>query len=87
MCTLTHVSFGNNNFILISNRDETPFRKTLSSQRYPENSIELTVPKDAITGGTWIVLSKKTLGLSTKWWFETHIRKTSYKMSRGVIVK
>ena len=88
MCTVTYLPFGNNNFILTSNRDETPFRKTLPPKRYLENGVTLTYPKDLLAGGTWIGLSeKKRLVCLLNGGFETHERKVPYKMSRGVLVK
>jgi uncharacterized protein with NRDE domain len=88
MCTVTYLPLGSTNFILTSNRDETPFRKTLPPKRYLENGIELTYPKDALAGGTWIGLSeKKRLVCLLNGGFETHERKVPYKMSRGVLVK
>jgi hypothetical protein len=47
-----NLPLGNNNFILISNRDKTPFRKMLLPNRYLENGIELIHPKDAFAFGT-----------------------------------
>jgi hypothetical protein len=88
MCTVTYLPLGNNNFILTSNRDETPLRKTIPPKEYLENGIQLTYPKDALAGGTWIGLSeKKRLVCLLNGGFKTHIRKTPYKMSRGIIVK
>lgn len=88
MCTVTYLPLGNNNFILTSNRDETPLRKTVLPKEYLENGVELTYPKDLLAGGTWIGLSeKKRLVCLLNGGFETHERKTPYKMSRGVLVK
>jgi uncharacterized protein with NRDE domain len=60
-----NLPLGNNNFILISNRDKTPFRKMLLPNRYLENGIELIHPKDAFAFGTWMGLSEKNA------WFVT----------------
>jgi hypothetical protein len=88
MCTVTYLPLGNNNFILTTNRDETPLRKTIPPKEYLENGIQLTYPKDALAGGTWIGLSEKKRSVCLlNGGFETHIRKTPYTMSRGVIVK
>jgi uncharacterized protein with NRDE domain len=88
MCTVTYLPLGNNNFILTSNRDETPLRKTVLPKEYLENGVELTYPKDVLAGGTWIGLSeKKRLVCLLNGGFEIHERKASYKMSRGVLVK
>lgn len=88
MCTVTYLPLGNNNFILTSNRDETPLRKTIPPKDYIENGVELTYPKDELAGGTWIGLSeKKRLVCLLNGGFELHERKAPYKMSRGIIVK
>lgn len=88
MCTVTYLPLENNNFILTSNRDETPLRKTFSPQRYIENDVELTYPKDELAGGTWIGTSNKNrLVCLLNGGFENHQRKLPYKMSRGIIVK
>jgi uncharacterized protein with NRDE domain len=88
MCTVTYLPLGNNNFILTSNRDETPLRKTVLPKEYFENGVELTYPKDVLAGGTWIGLSKKKrLVCLLNGGFESHERKAPYKMSRGVLVK
>lgn len=88
MCTVTYLPLGKNDFILTSNRDETPFRETIPPQKYTENGVELTYPKDKTAGGTWIGLSaKKRLVCLLNGGFENHVKKASYKMSRGVVVK
>ncbi len=88
MCTVTYLPLENNNFILTSNRDETPFRKTFFPKKYVENGIEMIYPKDEKAGGTWIGLSKKNrLVCLLNGGFKNHIKKKKYRMSRGVIVK
>ena len=88
MCTVTYLPLGNNNFILTSNRDETPLRKTIPLKTYEENGVELTYPKDALAGGTWIgASSKNRLVCLLNGGFTNHKRNHYYKMSRGIIVK
>jgi hypothetical protein len=88
MCTVTYLPLNNENFILTSNRDETPLRKTIPPKKYIENNVELTYPKDALAGGTWIGTSNKNrLVCLLNGGFENHIRKLPYKISRGIIVK
>ena len=88
MCTVSYLPLGNNNFILTSNRDETPLRNTIHPKKYIENGVGLTYPKDELAGGTWVGLSdKKRLVCLLNGGFEIHTRKNSYKMSRGIIVK
>lgn len=88
MCTVTYLPLGKNNFILTSNRDETPLRKTLPPKDYLENGVTLTYPKDKLAGGTWIGLSeKKRLVCLLNGGFKNHKREVPYKMSRGIVVK
>ena len=88
MCTVTYLPLPNNNFILTSNRDETPLRKTILPKTYVESGAELTYPKDELAGGTWIGISNKNrLVCLLNGEFKKHIRNTYYKMSRGIIVK
>lgn len=88
MCTVTYLPLADNNFILTSNRDETPFRSTLPPKKYIENGVTIIYPKDELAGGTWIGLSdKKRLVCLLNGGFEKHQRKDTYRLSRGVIVK
>ena len=88
MCTVTYLPLGNNEFILTSNRDETPMRKTIPPTDYDEQGVALVYPKDEIAGGTWVGLSeKKRLVCLLNGGFELHQRKGPYRMSRGLIVK
>jgi uncharacterized protein with NRDE domain len=88
MCTVTYFPLSDNNFILTSNRDETPLRNTIPPQKYLENGAVLTYPKDELAGGTWIGLSDtKRLVCLLNGGFEIHTKKSSYRMSRGIIVK
>jgi hypothetical protein len=88
MCTVTYLPLGNNNFILTSNRDEQPTRKTISPKEYVEDDVVLKYPKDELAGGTWVGLSsKKRLVCLLNGGFESYEREASYKMSRGIIVK
>ena len=56
MCTVTYLPLENDGFILTSNRDESPMRKTIPPKKYLENGVELAYPKDQLAGGTWICL-------------------------------
>ena len=88
MCTVTYLPLGNNDFILTSNRDEQPSRKTIEPKEYIEDGIRLTYPKDKLAGGTWIgVSSKNRLVCLLNGGFESYEREVSYRMSRGIIVK
>ena len=88
MCTVTFLPLENNDFILTSNRDESPMRKTIPPKKYDENGVELTYPKDELAGGTWIGLSEKNrLVCLLNGGFKKHERNEYYRLSRGVIVK
>lgn len=88
MCTVTYLPLGNNQFILTSNRDESPKRKTIPPSKYDEDGVAFVYPKDELAGGTWIGLSEKNrLVCLLNGGFEIHERKGPYKMSRGLIVK
>ncbi|MDB2385399.1 NRDE family protein [Polaribacter sp.] len=88
MCTVTYIPLQNDDFILTSNRDESPLRRTLVPSTYKEDEVELTYPKDEIAGGTWIGhSSRKRVVCLLNGGFEKHKRELSYRMSRGVIVK
>jgi uncharacterized protein with NRDE domain len=88
MCTVTYLPLQNNNFILTSNRDETPLRNTIPPKKYLENNAELTYPKDKLAGGTWIGTSNKNrMVCLLNGAFKKHIKKSNYRMSRGIVVK
>src|SRR5690606_31513200 len=88
MCTLTFIPQENGDFILTSNRDESPHRKTSPPQEYVIDGQRVIFPKDEVAGGTWIGLSsqKRVVNLLNGG-FVAHTRKESYRMSRGVVVK
>jgi hypothetical protein len=88
MCTVTYLPLGGDDFIFTSNRDETPKRNTIEPKEYLEDDTTLVYPKDELAGGTWIGLSNKDrLVCLLNGGYEIHERETSYKVSRGVIVK
>jgi len=89
MCTVTFLPIGENEFILTSSRD-VPFarKKALAPKKYIEDSVELTYPKDGDAGGTWIgTSSKKRLICLLNGGYSYHKSESSYKASRGLIVK
>lgn len=88
MCTVSFIPKTNGDFILTSNRDESPKRKTIPPDFYEINNAKLLFPKDELAGGTWIGASdKKRLICLLNGGFEPHLPKDSYRLSRGVIVK
>lgn len=87
MCTVTYLPIDEKNFILTSNRDESPLRKTISPQKYQHNNLTLLYPKDEVAGGTWIGVSQKErLICLLNGGFQNHKRAPLYRMSRGLIV-
>lgn len=88
MCTVTFIPKPNNGFILTSNRDEAPGRETISPEKYHEVGVQLLYPKDALAGGTWIGVSEPERAVTLmNGGFVAHKRKTSYRKSRGLVVK
>ena len=88
MCTVTYLPLENDGFILTSNRDESPMRKTIPPKKYLENGVELAYPKDQLAGGTWIGASTRNrLVCLLNGAFKKHERNSYYKMSRGLVVK
>ena len=88
MCTVTYIPLAEDDFILTSNRDETPLRKTIPPETYNENGLQITYPKDKLAGGTWIgVSSLHRVICLLNGAFEKHEREKRYRLSRGVVVK
>ncbi len=88
MCTVTIIPKGKNNFVLTSNRDESPNRNSLSPEFYTINNTKMLFPKDELSGGTWIGVSDKNrLVCVLNGGFKFHERKASYRLSRGVVAK
>jgi len=88
MCTVTFIKKGNNEFVLTSNRDETPNRVTLKPELYKVEGTAVLFPKDEKAGGTWIGISDKNRTLCVlNGGFEYHKRKSNYRLSRGIVVK
>lgn len=88
MCTVTLIPQGKNDFILTSNRDEAPNRKTLPPEFYTHNGVKLLYPKDELAGGSWIGVSEnKRLLCVLNGGFVAHERQAPYRLSRGVVLK
>jgi len=87
MCTVSFFPKPDGDFILTSNRDESPNRTTILPEMYSVEGVNLLFPKDEKAGGTWIGVSdKKRLICLLNGGFEAHIPKQKYRLSRGVIV-
>ncbi|UZH55908.1 NRDE family protein [Salinimicrobium tongyeongense] len=89
MCTVTILPLkGQNSFVLTSNRDEAPGRKTLPPKLYNVKGLKMAFPKDVLAGGTWLGLSEqKRVICLLNGAFKKHERKLPYGKSRGVVVK
>lgn len=88
MCTVTIIPKGKNDFVLTSNRDEAPHRVSLAPEVYTINDTKLVFPKDELSGGTWVGVSEKNRMVCVlNGAFESHKRKVSYRLSRGVVAK
>lgn len=88
MCTVTFIPRKKNNFILTSNRDEAPSRKSLPPDFYNVDGVRTLFPKDLISGGTWIGLSEKSrLICVLNGGSVIHTRKAEYRKSRGLVAK
>lgn len=88
MCTVTFIPKSETDFILTSNRDESPGRATFPPKVYHESGVDILYPRDAVAGGTWIGASKKNRVVTLmNGGFVAHVRKDFYARSRGLIVK
>ena len=88
MCTVSYIPLAGDDFILTSNRDETPLRKTIPPETYTENTLQITYPKVKLAGGTWVgVSSYQRVICLLNGAFEKHKREKTYRLSRGVVVK
>ncbi|WP_375239023.1 NRDE family protein [Aurantibacter sp.] len=87
MCTVSVFYKDGTDFVLTSNRDEAPNRSALQPREYKINSTQVLMPKDELSGGSWIgVSSKKRVVCLLNGGFTKHKRILPYKKSRGVVV-
>jgi len=88
MCTVTIFPKGDDNFVLTSSRDEVPNRIALNPDFYTINNTRMLLPKDELSGGSWIGVSDKNrLICLLNGGFVIHKRKDNYRQSRGVVVR
>ena len=90
MCTVTLSVLPdfNKGFVLTSNRDEAPFREELPPDFYMEAGVKMLYPMDKESGGTWIGVSEYSRVICLlNGGFAAHERETSYRQSRGIVVK
>lgn len=87
MCTVTFLPIGDKDFVLTSNRDESPARRTIEPRIYEDEGIRLLYPKDELAGGSWIGTSSRNRVLCVlNGGYTFHERKPPYKTSRGLIM-
>jgi uncharacterized protein with NRDE domain len=88
MCTVSFIPTGKDSYILTSNRDENVERsKAFPPKKFTINGNTVFYPVDGEKGGTWIVTGGDHYSLCLlNGAFRPHIRKSSYKHSRGKIL-
>ena len=87
MCTVTYIPKEKNEFILTSNRDESPLRSPKNITRIEERGETLMFPRDKTAGGTWIAVSgKDRVVCLLNGAFDYHRHDPPYRMSRGLMV-
>jgi len=85
VCTVSYLPLGNNEFLLTSNRDETPKRQP--QELFLDENKGLLYPKEPNHGGTWICVSSDNRVLCLlNGAFEKHKHEPPYKKSRGLVV-
>jgi hypothetical protein len=85
MCTVSYLPMGENQFILTSNRDETPKRQPEGIFHNTEKG--LYYPKEPSQGGTWISVADNNRVLCLlNGAFDYHKHQPPYKRSRGLVV-
>ena len=87
MCTVTFIPTSFSDFVLTSNRDESPDRNTFPPALHEIKGATLLFPKDEVAGGTWFGVSDhQRLICLLNGGFKAHERADEYRMSRGIIV-
>lgn len=86
MCTVSYVPLSADSYIFSSNRDEAPSRSALELGKRNVRNSHIVFPKDEGANGSWIVLSSdKRLVCILNGAYIKHIRKTPYRLSRGIM--
>ncbi|XLS28021.1 NRDE family protein [Flavobacteriaceae bacterium M23B6Z8] len=88
MCTVSYVSLSDG-FVLTSNRDEDPNRKTSAPKSLAlDSSVTIEAPIDQEKGGTWIAMepATKRVACLLNGARTNHKRTPPYRKSRGKIV-
>lgn len=83
---MSYLPIGRSSWIVTSNRDEDPTRRSLRIERMEIAKTQVVFPKDT-AGGTWIAVSgNKRMAVLLNGAFAAHERKSSYRLSRGVML-
>lgn len=87
MCTVTFFPQGKGNFILSSNRDESPGRSPQAVWRTLRAGLSLVFPRDTTAGGTWVAAAADNrVACLLNGAFEKHRHQPPYRRSRGLVV-
>lgn len=88
MCTLTYLPLGNEQFIISTNRDESPLRAKTEFPFYRQHpGKNIIYPKDPLAGGTWIATTDNGVSVCLlNGANEPHDHNPPYKMSRGIML-
>ncbi len=85
MCTVSFVPINDNQWVLTSNRDESPKRSPKAISKKEKTEQTLIYPQD-IKGGTWIAASNKNRWICVlNGAFIKHKHRPPYPRSRGLI--
>ena len=88
VCAFRYLLLKNGEFILSSNRDESPIRKRFPPKKISRKGVHITYPKDeVVVGACNDASSKNRLVCLLNGGYEKHQRDTYNKMCRGVVVK
>lgn len=89
MCTLTYLPLSDEQFIITTNRDESPKRPLAEFPAFHAvESRNIMFPKDPQAGGTWIAAADNGTSVCLlNGAFEPHEHQPPYKMSRGLVLK
>lgn len=83
MCTVSYLPISSEDFILTSNRDESPERSPQAITNVKINGQDILYPQDTKAGGTWIAGSPGRTICLLNGAFEAHDKKAQYRHSRG----
>ncbi len=87
MCVLTYIPHSDGRVTITHNRDEHILRPEAIPPRVYSIEKELvTFPKDPQGGGTWFAVHQDWVACLLNGAFEAHLRKSSYRASRGTII-